>query len=169
MNNTEDMISAISDFYADNFPGNPIEYYFLDDFFNEQYNADRQFGQIFNSFAIFAIVAACLGLFGLTAFSMLQKSKEIGIRKVLGANMGHITYLFSRNYLLLILIANGLAIPISYFGMEYWLQNFAYSITISPKLFIVPIVLLMLIALMTITFQTLKVATSNPVKSLRAE
>lgn len=169
MTNAEESISTISDFYAANFPGNPIEYYFLDDFFNEQYNADREFGQIFNSFAVFAIVAACLGLFGLTAFSMLQKSKEIGIRKVLGAKMGHITYLFSKNYLLLILIANALAIPLSYFGMKYWLQDFAYAIAISPKLFIVPVILLMLIALITITFQTMKVATANPVKSLRSE
>ncbi|WP_208505931.1 ABC transporter permease [Roseivirga sp. E12] len=169
MQNTEETISAISGFYAENFPGNPIEYHFMNDFFNEQYKADREFGQIFNSFAVFAIVAACLGLFGLTAFSMLQKAKEIGIRKVLGAKMSHITYLFSKNYLVLILVANGLAIPLSYFSIEYWLQDFAYKIPITAKLFIIPVVLLMFIALITITFQTIKVARSNPIKSLRAE
>lgn len=169
MQNTEEMVSSISKFYAENFPGNPIEYNFLDDFFNEQYKADREFGQIFNSFAIFAIIASCLGLFGLTAFSMLQKSKEIGIRKVLGASMMNITYLFSKNYLLLILIANALAIPLTYFGLQYWLQDFAFKISISAKLFIVPVALLILIALITITFQTIKAAQSNPIKSLRAE
>lgn len=169
MQNVDDVISSISDSYSENFPGNPIAYNFLNDFFNEQYKADREFGQIFNSFAVFAIIASCLGLFGLTAFSMLQKAKEIGIRKVLGANMTSITYLFSKNYLMLILVANALAIPVTYLSLQYWLQDFAFKISISAKLFIVPIGLLMLIALITITFQTIKVARSNPIKSLRAE
>lgn len=169
MENTEETINSVSQYYANSFPGNPIHYHFLDDFFNEQYKADREFGKIFNSFAVFAIIASCLGLFGLTAFSMLQKTKEIGIRKVLGANMTSITYLFSKNYLALILVANALAIPLAYFGLQYWLQDFAFKIPISVKLFIVPVALLLLIALITITFQTIKVAQSNPIKSLRSE
>ncbi len=168
-NNIKETLSQIEGYYTESFPGNPIDYFFLDDFFNRQYQADREFSRIFNSFAVFAIIAACLGLFGLTAFSMLQKAKEIGIRKVLGARMSQITYLFSKNYLVLILIANGLAIPLSYFGIDYWLQDFAYAIPISPGLFIVPGLALLLIALLTISFQTAKVATSNPVKSLRSE
>lgn len=165
----KETISQIEKYYSESFPGNPLDYFFLDDFFNRQYKADREFSRIFNGFAIFAIIAACLGLLGLTAFSMLQKAKEIGIRKVLGAKMSQITYLFSKSYLVLILIANGLAIPLSYFGIQHWLQDFAYAIPLSPKLFIVPILLLILIALVTITFQTINVATSNPVKSLRSE
>lgn len=169
LQNTEEMLSSISDLYAEHFPGNPIEYNFLDDFFNEQYKQDQEFGKIFNSFAIFAVIASCLGLFGLTAFSMLQKSKEIGIRKVLGAKMANITFLFSKNYLSLILIANVLALPLIYFGVQYWLQDFAFKIAISPRLFAVPVIILILIALITITFQTIKVARENPIKSLRAE
>lgn len=169
MQNTEQMVSSISSSFQENFPGNPIEYHFLDDFFNEQYKADQEFGEIFNSFAIFAIIASCLGLFGLTAFNMLQKAKEIGIRKVLGANMAGITFLFTKNYLGLILVANIIAIPLTYIGLQYWLQDFAFTITIGPKLFIVPVVLLILIALITITFQTIKAAQANPIKSLRLE
>ncbi|OEJ99554.1 ABC transporter permease [Roseivirga misakiensis] len=169
MQNTEQVISQISSLYEENFPGNPIEYHFLNDFFNEQYQADQEFGKIFNSFAIFAVIASCLGLLGLTAFQMLQKSKEIGIRKVLGAKMTSITILFSKNYVSLILIANVIAVPITYFGIRSWLEDFAFKISISPKLFIVPVILLMGIALITITFQTLKAAQANPIKSLRSE
>ncbi|MFY0591369.1 ABC transporter permease [Roseivirga sp.] len=169
MQNTEQVISQITGSYEENFPGNPIEYHFLDDFFNEQYKADQEFGKIFNSFAVFAVVASCLGLFGLTAFQMLQKSKEIGIRKVLGAKLTNITFLFSKNYVTLILISNAIAIPITYFGIRSWLEDFAFKIYISPKLFIMPVALLMGIALITITFQTLKAARANPIKSLKSE
>ncbi|GAB5523337.1 MAG: ABC transporter permease [Roseivirga sp.] len=167
--NIKEALSQIERSYTESFPGNPLDYFFLDDFFNRQYKADREFSRIFNGFAFFAISAACLGLLGLTAFGILQKAKEIGIRKVLGAKMSQITYLFSKNYLVLILIANGLAIPLSYFGIQYWLQDFAYAIPISASLFIVPGLALLLIALITISFQTVKVATANPVKSLSSE
>lgn len=167
--NLDNTLSTMKAQYSSTFPNDPFNYFFLDDFFNQQYKADREFGQIFNAFALFAVIASCLGLFGLTAFSILQKSKEIGIRKVLGAKMANITFLFSKNYLGLILIANILALPIIYFGVQYWLQDFAFKISISVKLFIIPVIALMLIALITITFQTIKVARANPVKSLRAE
>ena len=169
LQNANETIDQIMEYYESNFPGNPLEFHFLDDFFDKQYKSDRQFGQIFNGFALFAILTSCLGLFGLTAFSILQKTKEIGIRKVLGAKMSHITFLFSRNYLILIVIANVLAIPIAYYGINYWLQNFAFAIPVTVKLFLIPLILLVLISLMTIAFQTIKVARTSPVKNLRTE
>ncbi len=155
--------------YLESFPGNPLEYYFLDDFFNRQYAEDQQFGKIFNAFAGFAIFAACLGLFGLASYSVIQKAKEIGIRKVLGASSSHITMLFSKRYMLLIFIANLIAIPIAYFGMKNWLQDFAFSIPISVELFVFPILLLAAIAAITILTQTVKASLANPVKNLRSE
>lgn len=169
LQNATETLGRITDQYQSNFPGNPLDFYFLDDFFDKQYKSDRQFGQIFNGFALFAIVTSCLGLFGLTAFSILQKTKEIGIRKILGAKMSHITYLFSRNYLILIVVANVLAIPIAYYGIDYWLQNFAFTIPVSFKLFIIPLLLLIVISLITIAFQTIKAARTSPVKNLRTE
>ena len=169
LQNADETIEQISEYYQSAFPGNPVEYHFLDDFFDKQYKTDRQFGQVFNGFALFAIITSCLGLFGLTAFSILQRAKEIGIRKVLGAKLNHITVLFAKNYLSLILIANVLAIPIAYFGMQYWLRNFAFQIPIRAELFLFPILLLLAIALSTILFQTVKAAKVNPIKNLRAE
>jgi len=167
--NARGIIAEIEDQYNTVFPGNPLEYYFLDDFFNKQYEQDQQFAQIFNAFAGFAIFAACLGLFGLASYTVVQKAKEIGIRKVLGAKSSQITMLFSQRYLVLILVANVLAIPIAYFAMQKWLENFAFSISISTDLFLIPILVLAAIAILTISIQTVKASMANPVKNLRSE
>ncbi len=162
-------ISKIQDIYTTSFPGNLFSYRFLDDIFNEQYEEDRQFGQIFNAFAAFAIVAACLGLFGLASFTISQRAKEVGIRKVLGASSKSITMLFSRNYILLILVSNIIAVPLTYFGVSLWLDNYAFTINIGPELFLLPILLLLFIAGTTISYQTIKASRSNPVDNLRYE
>ena len=122
--NVKSTIETIEKEFQSAFPGNPLEYYFLDDFFNRQYQDDREFKSIFNAFAIFAIFAACLGLFGLASFTVVQKAKEIGIRKVLGASRSHITLLFSKRYMLLIVIANAVAVPIAFFGIKSWAGKF---------------------------------------------
>jgi putative ABC transport system permease protein len=167
--NTKATLEQIEEKFITTFPGNPLDFYFLDDFFNKQYKQDQQFAKVFNAFAGFAIFAACLGLFGLASYTVVQKTKEIGIRKVLGARSIEITLLFSKRYMFLILIANLLAIPIAYFGMKSWLENYAFSIPISVELFLWPILLLAIIAIITISFQTVKASLANPVKNLRSE
>lgn len=151
------------------FPGNPFEYFFLDDFFGQKYQADRQFGQVFGLFAALAVIVACLGLFGLASFTITQRTKEIGIRKVLGASERGILLLLSKDFAKLVLLANIVAWPLAYLGMEQWLQNYPYRIELKPWLFIIPALLILLTALLTISIQTIKTARSNPVNSLRNE
>jgi putative ABC transport system permease protein len=151
------------------FPGNPFDYFFLDDFFNQKYQADQQFGKVFGLFAALAILVACLGLFGLASFTITQRTKEIGIRKVLGASESNILFLLSKDFATLILLSNLIAWPMAYWGINQWLQNYPYRIGLSPWLFIIPALIVLAIALLTISVQTIRTARSNPVKSLRYE
>jgi putative ABC transport system permease protein len=151
------------------FPGNPFEYFFLDDHFNQQYKAELQFGQVFSLFASLAIFIACLGLFGLASYMTMQRTKEIGVRKVLGASVSSILILLSKDFSRFIFIAIAIAIPISWYLIYNWLLDFANKISISWWLFAVPAVALMIIALTTISFQTVRTALTNPVDSLRDE
>lgn len=164
-----EIIEGVEQAYQSSFPGNPIDYFFLDNFFNKQYASDLAFLSMFEIFAVFVIFTSCLGLFGLASYTVAQKSKEIGIRKVLGASGRSITLLFSKSYFLLILIANLIAVPIAYFGIKDWLTNFAFGIPINLGLFIIPLIILMAIAGLTISIQTLKAARLNPAKNLRNE
>ncbi|QHT65720.1 FtsX-like permease family protein [Rhodocytophaga rosea] len=151
------------------FPGNPFEYFFLDEQFDKQYKADKQFGQVFGVFAVLAIFVACLGLFGLASFVTTQRTKEIGIRKVLGASISSILMLLSKDFVKLVVIAFVIASPITYYLLKQWLENYAFQASISPWMFIVPGLLILIIALLTVSTQTVKAATDNPVKSLRSE
>jgi putative ABC transport system permease protein len=151
------------------FPGNPFDYFFLDDFFNQKYQADQQFGKVFGLFAALAILVACLGLFGLASFTITQRTKEIGIRKVLGASESNILFLLSKDFATLILLSNLIAWPMAYWGINQWLQNYPYRIGLSPWLFIIPALIVLAIALLTISVQTIRTARSNPVKPLRYE
>lgn len=151
------------------FPGNPFEYSFLDDRFNEQYRADQRFGQVFGLFTGLAILVACLGLFGLASFTTVQRTKEIGIRKVLGASVSEILQLLYREFALLVLISFLVATPIAWYAVGQWLQSYAFRITPDWKVFVLPFVVVLLIALLTVSFQTLRAALMNPVKSLRTE
>jgi putative ABC transport system permease protein len=151
------------------FPADPFNYYFLDELFDQQYRADQRFGKIFGLFAFLAIIIACFGLLGLSAYNVLQRTKEIGIRKVLGASVQNVLYILSRDFMLLVLIAFVIAVPVTWWIMHEWLQDFAYRINIHIWVFGVAGLLAILIALMTISFQALRAAISNPVKSLRTE
>ena len=151
------------------FPGNPFDYFFLDDHYNEQYKADMQFGKVFSLFASFAIFIACLGLFGLASYMTIQRTKEIGVRKVLGASVSNILLLLSKDFSRFIIIAVILAMPISWYLIDNWLQGFENKISISWWLFTIPALTLMLIALGTTSFQTVRSALTNPVDSLRDE
>ena len=162
-------IARIETVYKDAFPGNPFDYYFLEDFFNNQYKSEQQFASIFGLFAMLAIFIACLGLWGLASFTTSQKLREIGIRKVLGASVRSIMSLLSWQFLKLILIAGVIAIPLTYYGIDSWLGGFAYRIGMNWDLFVVPIAVLTLLALGTISLQIFRGARINPAKILRSE
>ena len=151
------------------FPGNPFDFFFLDEHYDAQYRADKQFGKIFGLFSSLAILIACLGLIGLSSLSALQRTKEIGIRKVLGAGEMQIIRLLSQEYLILLTIAILLAVPATYWAMNRWLQGFAIKIDLSWLIFTIPVLLVMIITLLAISFNTFKAAATDPAKTLRYE
>jgi putative ABC transport system permease protein len=150
-------------------PEDPMDYGFMDDMYNKTYAAEQKTGTILNIFAVLTILVACLGLFGLATYTAEQRSKEIGIRKVLGASVTQVTSMLSKEFLKLVLIACLIAFPLSYWAMHKWLQDFAYRINISWWMFVVAGVVALSIALITVSFQAIKAAVANPVKSLRTE
>ncbi|HVV56205.1 MAG TPA: FtsX-like permease family protein, partial [Mucilaginibacter sp.] len=150
-------------------PGHPFDYQFLDDHFNEVYRADTQVSTIVGVLAGLAIFISCLGLFGLASYSAEKRVKEIGVRKVLGASVQRIVLLLSGHFLKLVVIANIIAWPLAWWAVSKWLQNFAYRIDLTWATFGVVAFLSVFIALATISFQSVKAATANPVKSLRSE
>jgi putative ABC transport system permease protein len=150
-------------------PSQPFSYDFMDDEFNNIYLNEQRMGGISLSFSVLAIFVACLGLFGLTAYAAEQRTREIGIRKVLGASVSGIIRLLSRDFLRLVVVAMLIAFPLSWFVMRRWLQDFAYRISIGWEIFAVAAVLAVGIALLTVSFQAVRAALSNPVKSLRSE
>ncbi|HXB28280.1 MAG TPA: ABC transporter permease [Puia sp.] len=150
-------------------PGQPFSYTFLDADFNKIYNADQRTGKLFITFAIFAIFIACLGLFGLVTYAAEQRIKEIGVRKVLGASVGEIVAMISKDFIKLVLIAFLIAFPVAWLMMNKWLQSFAYRINISWWVFALAGLLILAIALITVSFQAIKAAMANPTTSLRSE
>jgi putative ABC transport system permease protein len=146
-----------------------FNYFFLDDEFNQQYRAEQRLGKLFILFSIFAIAIACLGLFGLASFTTEQRTKEIGIRKVLGASVTGITWLLSGDFLKLVLWSFAIAFPVSWWVMSRWLQDFAYRVSLSAWIFIVAGAGAIVIALLTVSVQAIKAALANPVNSLRSE
>ena len=148
-------------------PSRPFSYFFLDDFFDKQYRSEQRFGQLFLNFAILAIIISCLGLLGLASYSTMQRTREIGIRKVMGASVPNIVNLLSRDFLKLVAVAIVIASPVAWFVMHRWLQDFAYRIPIFWWVFVVAAVTAALIALLTVSFQAIKAAVSNPVVSLQ--
>jgi putative ABC transport system permease protein len=150
-------------------PDQTIRYTFLDDEFASTYADVIRTGNIFTSFAVLAIIIACLGLFALSAFMAEQRSKEIGVRKVLGASVQGITALLSMDFVKLVLLAILIASPIAWWAMNKWLQDFTYKIPISWWMFAAGGLCAILIALLTVSFQSVKAALANPVKSLRSE
>jgi putative ABC transport system permease protein len=150
-------------------PGVPFGYTFMDNDFNNLYHAEQQTGRLFITFAVFAILIACLGLFGLVTYAAEQRMKEIGIRKVLGANVSGIVALLSRDFARLVLIASLIAFPLAWWAMNQWLRSFAYRIGISWWIFVVAGLAAVTIALLTVSLQTIRAAVANPIRSLRSE
>jgi len=168
-NNLEDLVSFVQDKWEQYFGNNPMEYFFLEDFFDQQYKEDRQFGKLFNISSIFAIVISYLGLLGLTMYTVLQRRKEIGIRKVLGASTNTILYIFSTDFMKLVAISIVIAVPVSYYLINNWLQNYANRIDLQWWFFALPALLMIVFATIVINFQILKTARTNPSLILRCE
>lgn len=167
--NARESMAQFESAWQEVFPGNPFNYFFLDDHYNQQYKADQQFGSVFGVFSGLAIFIACLGLFGLSSLTALQRTKEIGVRKVLGASLFGILRLMSKDYLVLIGAAIALSIPLAAWIMNSWLQGFAFRIALSWWIFVVPSLAVVAVALVTVSVHTLKAAMTDPVKSLRYE
>jgi len=167
--NMKETISQIEATWNNFFPGNAFEYFFLDQQYNNQYKADIQFGRVFLSFSVLAIIIACIGLFALTLYIILQRSKEVAVRKVIGASAFNIFSILTKDYFVLIGISGVIAIPLMYWVMDKWLQNYAYRINFNWLFFILPIFILLTVVLLSIFFQVAKAIRTNPVKSLRAE
>lgn len=168
-NNIPAALSHIEKTWRNFLPETPYQYTFLDENFERLYQSEQRQKSIFTVFSFIAIFIACLGLFGLSAFAISQRVKEIGIRKVLGANVNTIVALLSKDFLKLVLLAAIIAFPIAWYAMDSWLQDFAYRIDVPWWVFILAGIVAAIIAFITISFQAVKAAISNPVKSLRAE
>jgi putative ABC transport system permease protein len=167
--NVHDTLGFIRDVTRKINPNFPFEFHFLNDYIDRSYRTERQINKIITNFTVLAIFISCLGLFGLSLFMAEQRTKEIGIRKTLGATTPHIVGLMSKDFLLLVGVANVISWPVSYFIMNKWLQNFAYRISIGPGLFLSSGLIALVTALLTVSYQSVKAATANPVESLRYE
>ncbi len=136
--------------------------FFMDEQFARQYKADQQFGSIITSFSVLAVFIACLGLFGLSSYTILQRTKEIGIRKVLGASVMQIVSLLSKDFARIVVVAALIALPVAWWAMQSWLSNYAVRVSLNAWIFIVPVAAILVIALVTVSFQTIRTALSNP-------
>lgn len=168
-NNIGETLSAIKQVFGKVNPSQPFEYDFLDQAFARQYQSDQQKSQLFLSFSVIAIVIACLGLFGLATFTAEQRTKEIGVRKVLGASVASIVTLLSREFLKLVAVAIIIAVPVGWYIMQVWLGNFAYKINAEWWVFALAGFFSIMIAVLTVSFQSIKAALMNPVQSLKSE
>jgi ABC-type antimicrobial peptide transport system permease subunit len=162
-------LSNIEDTWNRVIPNYPFEYRFMDEFFEMMYRMEERAGALLKYFAVFAVFIACLGLFGLASFTAEQRTKEIGIRKVLGASVSQIMYLLCREFFILVVLANIISWPIAYFVMHNWLQDFAYRADLGIFTFILAMILALVIAIISVSFQAVRAAVSNPADSIRYE
>ena len=168
-NNMQQTLANLEMVWKQRIPDKPFTYNFLDDNYNKLYLADQRTSLLFSIAAALAIVLACLGLFGLAAFTTIQRTKEIGIRRILGADISNITFLIAKNFLQLVGIAILIAVPLAWWTGNHWLQDFAFRIPVHLYVFVITAIITILIALCTVSFHSIKVALMNPVKSLRTE
>ena len=167
--NLQSTIAAIGETYKQFFPGNSFEYSILEDNYKRQYNDDTRFGKIIIIFTVLTILVSCLGLVGLSSYTAAQRTKEIGIRKVLGASLLNVVTILSYDFIRLVMIAAFLALPIAYFSMQNWLEGYAYRISPHWTMFIIPVGIVLAIAAFTISFHIAKTAMTNPAETVRYE
>jgi ABC-type antimicrobial peptide transport system permease subunit len=151
------------------FPDLVFQAGFYDEDIENFYQQDQRLTSMYQAFALLAVIISCLGLYGLVSFMVVQKTREVGIRKVLGASVGHIVYMLSKEYVLLVIISFALAAPVGWWIMQNWLQEFAYKVSLGPAVFLVALVISVIIAFVAVGYKSLKAATGNPVNSLRSE
>ncbi len=168
-NNLKEIQNKIENQYKDFFPGNPFDYFYLEDYYENQYKSEVRFGKVFGAFSLLALFITSLGILSLSAFSAAQRKKEIGIRKVLGASVKQILVILTKNYISLLLISFVLAIPVIYYALNKWLDNFANKMELSVWIFIIPIIVISVFSIITVLYQSAKAAKDNPVNSLRYE
>jgi putative ABC transport system permease protein len=168
-NNYSSLLSKMKSIWNRHLPGIPFELMFMDEVVQKQYEAEVTLGNIINSFTLMAILISCLGLFGLASFSAEQRSKEIGIRKVLGASVSGIVTLLSKDFLKLVFVSIVIATPLAWWAMSKWLQGFSYKVPITWWMFALAGLVAILIAFFTVSFQAIKAAVANPTKSLKTE
>jgi len=167
--NVKQTLASIEKFWNGAFPNDVYQYQFLDDKIANFYKSEDQLSVLYKTFAGIAIFISCLGLYGLVSFMAAQRTKEVGIRKTLGASAAHIVYLFSKEFTLLILIAFAISAPLGWYFMNKWLQTFTYKITLGPEIFVLAIAASVVIAWMTVGYKAIRAALANPVNSLRSE
>jgi len=163
------LCALLKEVFEKNTQSQPFDFFFLDDRFNQIYHKDQRTGEIFGYFSLLAIFIACLGLLGLASFTVERRTKEIGIRRVMGASAYRIVTLLGKEYIRLVIIANIIAWPVGYFAMKNWLQNFAYRIDLNVWMFILAAASALFIASITVSYQTFKAALANPADTLRYE
>ena len=163
------MVDNIKSTWNDNFPESSFDFFFLDDFYNRQYNQETQFGHVFTLFSSLAIFIACIGLFGLTAYSAARRTKEIGVRKVLGASVQSIISLLTWDVVKLILVSSLFALPVAYIFINQWLNHYAFKVALTWWQFALPVFALVVIAIGTTFYLTFRAALTNPTSSLRNE
>jgi putative ABC transport system permease protein len=162
-------LTQIRQAWNTHFPANAFDYYFLEDHFNKQYVSDERVAKLFHFFCLLALIISCLGLFALSLLSTQQRLREISIRKILGAPVLHLLRLLSQEYFLLLLIASSMGIPLAYFGIAEWLKSFALRISLDGTMFLIPTLLVIIIALLTAGSQAMKAIISNPTENLKHE
>jgi putative ABC transport system permease protein len=167
--NILETISQIEATFARFAPGFPMDYFFLDSEIDKHYRSEQNFKTLFSVMTGLSLLIACLGMFGLVAFTVEQRTKEIGVRKVLGATVANVVTLLSRDFVKLVVVGNVVALPIAYWVMHKWLQNFAYHTDMSASIFVSAVVLALLVAVLTVSWQAVAAAIANPVDSLRSE
>jgi putative ABC transport system permease protein len=167
--NKSQTINFINQTYSSFDHKNPFDYFFLSDRINEQYRTEQKMASIFKYFALLTLLIACLGLFGLSSYIASQRTKELGIRKVMGATKPNLVYILTKNFLTLVVIANILSIVLAYFAMDKWLQNFAYATQVKWFYFVFAVVITLVIAVFITSFKAIAAANTNPVETLKYE
>jgi putative ABC transport system permease protein len=163
------ILKLVGEKYEEFFPDNPFDYFFLEDYYEQQYKNEKLLGTVFAAFALLSIIVTCLGIFGLTSYLMLQKTKEISIRRVVGSNVSGIILLFSRDFIWITSVAFIIAVPICYYWLSGWLKTFESKMDVTVWNFILPFVITLLLTLFTIGLIVAKTASVNPADNLRSE
>lgn len=167
--NVPETVRLVQHQYEEFFPGNPFEYIFLDEYYNQQYKEDELFGKVFGIFSFLAIFVTCLGIFGLSSFMAIQRTKEIGIRKVLGAGVSKILFLLTKDFLALLLVSFIISLPLAILGIMEWLNGFAHRMSLNGWLVVLPLLIVSVVMLLTISSHVIRAALANPVDSIRYE